>query len=546
MSSSMGFKPAAGPPLKRSDSLDLLSPTQSLTGSISAAYDSSALSSDDETDYRSISHQVTGGRNMSSSGSSSGHGSQRDTFGGRRLPLIMSSPFNRSSINRSEYRYLHARLDDDYDEFEGPQVGGDHDGRSVQSDFQASLSNSRRYAYSAIALVVALASFVIQTEAAGYIAQGLRYQKPIFMLYVTHSSYMILFPLQLIFLWLRSPRHSLSTIFKKHQRIILSTLSIIAASNHSKVSPLQYLIRTTSLITLALTIAASTWYVAVNLTTPSDVTAIYNCSAFFAYAFSVPLLQEKFKWSKAFSVCLAIFGVLIVAYGDSYVPSIWTPGDTRDESSSPSPDEFASNRLMGNIIIGVGAAMYGLYEVLYKRFACPPSSVSVRRSALFANVFGSSMGLFTFTCLWILLPILHVLGVEKFEIPRGETLQVLIVSVLANVAFSGSFLTLMSLTSPVLSSVAALLTIFLVALCDWVLFSTPLTIGAIVGGLTIAVAFVLLAYASWQEIGGDTDSITDEEIAAAEEERRRVLGQNDRWITHRESIIEDAATAGGA
>ncbi|KAK9365685.1 hypothetical protein V1509DRAFT_570590 [Lipomyces kononenkoae] len=549
MSASNGSKPAPAPPLKRSDSLDLLSPSQSLTGSISAAYDSAALSSDDDTDYRSISHQVTGARNMSSPGSSISGGNGKDVFGGRRLPVIMKSPFNRSSVNRSEYRYLHARVDDDYDGTEEPSAGDDHDGLSVHSDGHPHLSHKRRYLYnycSAIALLVALASFVIQTEATGYIAQSLRYRKPIFVLYVTHSSYMLLFPLQLIFLWLRTPQYSLSSIYRKHQRVVWSTLSIIAAANHSKVSPLKYLIRTITLITLALTLAATTWYVAVNLTTPSDVTAIYNCSAFFAYAFSVPILQEKLKWSKAFSVCLAVFGVLIVAYGDSYVPSTETSSGAQDDVESPSPDELASNRFIGNIIIGVGAIMYGLYEVLYKRFACPPSSVSVRRSALFANVVGSSIGLFTLTCVWILLPILHVLGLEKFEIPRGETLFVLSISVLANVAFSGSFLTLMSLTSPVLGSVAALLTIFLVALCDWILFSTPLTLGAMVGGITIAVAFVLLAYASWQEIGGDNESIMDDEIVAAEQENRRVTGQNDRWITNRSSIIEDAATAGGA
>ncbi len=36
-------------------------------------------------------------------------------------------------------------------------------------------------------------------------------------------------------------------------------------------------------LTTALTVAGLSWYVAVNKTTPSDLTAIYNCSAFFAY-----------------------------------------------------------------------------------------------------------------------------------------------------------------------------------------------------------------------------------------------------------------------
>jgi poly-beta-1,6-N-acetyl-D-glucosamine biosynthesis protein PgaD len=69
--------------------------------------------------------------------------------------------------------------------------------------------------------------------------------------------------------------------------------------------------------------------------------------------------------------------------------------------------------------------------------------------------------------------------------------------------FSGSFLTLISLTSPVLSSVAALLTIFLVALIDQLLpgdLYHPLTPAAITGGLLIISAFAILAWSTYQEM----------------------------------------------
>ena len=46
---------------------------------------------------------------------------------------------------------------------------------------------------------------------------------------------------------------------------------------------------------------------------PSDLTAIYNCSAFFAYAFSVPLLKEPFRRDKTAAVLVAIAGVLTTA-----------------------------------------------------------------------------------------------------------------------------------------------------------------------------------------------------------------------------------------
>lgn len=70
-------------------------------------------------------------------------------------------------------------------------------------------------------------------------------------------------------------------------------------------------------------------------------------------------------------------------------------------------------------------------------------------------------------------------------------------------AFSGSFLTLISLTSPVLSSVAALLTIFIVAIVDQLLpppLNSPLTPAALVGGLFIIGAFGLLSWATYWEM----------------------------------------------
>jgi hypothetical protein len=71
-----------------------------------------------------------------------------------------------------------------------------------------------------------------------------------------------------------------------------------------------------------------------------------------------------------------------------------------------------------------------------------------------------------------------------------------------NSAFSGSFLVLISLTSPVLSSVAALLTIFIVALVDQILpiDAPPLTAAAVVGGLLIIFAFLMLSWATFREM----------------------------------------------
>lgn len=254
----------------------------------------------------------------------------------------------------------------------------------------------------------------------------------------------------------------------------------------------------TAFVTCALTVAGGSWYVAVDLTSPSDLTAIYNCSAFFAYAFSVPLLKEKLRWDKSFSVLVAIIGVLIVAYGDAL------PTKNGEKSGgSAGGDTEAKNRVAGNLIIGVGSILYGFYEVLYKKLACPPEGTSPGRGMIFANTFGSLIGCFTLFVLWIPLVILHITGIEVFELPHGEAARLLAVSVLANATFSGSFLVLISLTSPVLSSVAALLTIFLVAIVDWAWTGIPLSSAAIVGGLLIIAAFLLLSWSTYREMQED-------------------------------------------
>ena len=82
---------------------------------------------------------------------------------------------------------------------------------------------------------------------------------------------------------------------------------------------------------------------AVDLTTASDLTAIYNCSAFFAYAFSIPILKDKLRFDKVFSVVIAVVGVFVVAYGDR-------KGDkkTADGTVGKGEDE-AENRLLGNV-----------------------------------------------------------------------------------------------------------------------------------------------------------------------------------------------------
>ncbi|KJZ70981.1 hypothetical protein HIM_09636 [Hirsutella minnesotensis 3608] len=346
-------------------------------------------------------------------------------------------------------------------------------------------SARKKYSYAAVFLAIGLVTFAIQTELSAHIQHDLGWDKAYCMMYFTHGSWIVLYPAMLLVLRMQKLKEPWPVFWRRHKQLLsstvamieLQTLDVFSPSVQRRARPMLYLIRTTAFITSALTIASLSWYVAVSLTTPSDLTAIYNCSAFFAYLFSVTILREPLRLDKSVAVFIAIIGVLVVAYGD-------TGGDTGGAEAGPGNEQpGAGSRFAGNL-----------------RYACPPEGVSPGRGTIFANTFGACIGLFTLTVIWIPLPILHMLNIEKFELPAASTGWLVLVAVLANVAFSGSFLVLISLTSPVLSSVAALLTIFIVALADWFLTGQPLSWAAIIGGSMIIVAFVGLSWSTYREM----------------------------------------------
>ncbi|KAK5170184.1 uncharacterized protein LTR77_004769 [Saxophila tyrrhenica] len=393
---------------------------------------------------------------------------------------------------------------------------------------EAAKATRKRYTYAGAFLLVSLVSFAIQTETAVYVQHNLHWNKAYCMLYFTHGSWSVLYPISLLALRLQKWQQPWPQFWRRHVTMLRQTAQMVehrtlhVPPHLQKKSPVPYFLYTTAYVTCALTVAGGSWYVAVNLTTASDLTAIYNCSAFFAYAFAVPMLHERVMWSKIVAVGVAILGVLIVAYGDQGGSAKHGSKSGGGAGGPDAPDDSeANNRFAGNLVIGVGSVLYGFYEVLYKKVACPPDGTAPGRGVVFANLFGTLIGVFTLSVLWIPLPILHIMGWETFELPRGEAAWMLLISVFANATFSGSFLVLISLTSPVLSSVAALLTIFLVALCDEMLpppLYNPITAAAMVGGLMIIFAFLLLSWSTYREMQEESEKHADERVEGSDED----------------------------
>lgn len=370
--------------------------------------------------------------------------------------------------------------------------------RSFATDKSVVDSSKNAYIYAiGIALPISLICFTVQTELAQYIQAKLRYEKPYFMLYITHSSWWLNGIGMWCFLRLKNPHTSSAVTTKRMWKDCVETARVIAAkASHAHWNLAAHMALIIVCCGICLTIAGGTWYVAINLTTASDVSAIYNASAFFAYAFSIPILHERLRTDKLLAVAISILGVLIIAYGDRETGN--------DESTN------TGRRFLGNLIIAFGAILYGLYEVLYKKYGCPPDQYDPNRSIVFANAMATGLGLFTLGVMWIPIPILHVLGWETFELPPKSALLALVLSIAANFVYSSCLLAMISLTSPVLSSVACLLSIFVVAIVDTHITGEPLSSAALVGGVLISIGFAVLSWATYIEMKEEARVMEDE------------------------------------
>ena len=210
-------------------------------------------------------------------------------------------------------------------------------------------------------------------------------------------------------------------------------------------------------------------------TSLSDVTAIWNTNAFFAYIITVRLFKLKWEFRKILAVLIATFGVLAVVYGDAQNPDL-PPVDHEVSTDGARPKA----PLLGDLLTLGASVGYGLYQVLYKRYAALPSDPefelvgtaydplpdSEGRPAahgvndrsiqvdgltypppfgLHANLLTCGIGLMTCFSLWIVLPILHYCGYERFRLPPDMLTTLSIVGIAASgLVFNGGLMVTVS------------------------------------------------------------------------------------------------------
>ena len=311
-----------------------------------------------------------------------------------------------------------------------------------------------------LVLFVTVAGFVVNTEATAYYEDVLAWKKPWCSMYITHSS--------LAVPWICYLAYHRLTHFIQPYRVWVreyndelrgSVASIEAFANlgprfvwkraGALAGPLDYLASAMAIVTLVLTVSGSSWFVSLSLTTPSDLTAIYNCSTFFAAAFSVPLLRQNLGWISIIAVALSIVGTFIIAYGDTTAEH-----PLAEEASTP---QVGDSRLLGNIIALVGTVAFGLYEVLFKKYACSSRPVSASQSLPLTFAASALTGIYTFFTFWAALILFHTTGIEPFVWPSAVVAAYVALAVFTGIVGITGMLVLVIWTNPVFGSLASVL-----------------------------------------------------------------------------------------
>lgn len=421
-----------------------------------------------------------------------------------------------------------------------------------------------------IILIGVVLSSAIQTEVASYEASTLGFDKPYFSFFVTHSTFVIVFPIHLALVALKGgPKGSVT-----RARQLVRGLRAVLADQLSTVprwrvlaKPFMYKIVP---LTVLVTIPAVCWFAAMALAPAVDITALYATSAFHTYFFSMLLLGTRLTRTTLGAIAVAFAGVLAI---------------TLDSGSGDG--NMGSNRLLGDIIMVVGGAALGLYEVVYKmvlpeseggtnrsgqtethdaessgsdeedneivlsssrpmattpllsgskppsengslsdvqpissRVNSPRTSLNGPRphsysthahtplrprevhhhvpslpSGLHSNFLVSAIGLATFVLLWFPLPLLHMTGMEIFELPTTAKLWgIVAVVALCGSIYNAGLMMLIGLWGPTTSSVANLLTIGLVAIADALWMGRAPDFQTIIGAGMICGGFAVLLY----------------------------------------------------
>jgi drug/metabolite transporter (DMT)-like permease len=218
------------------------------------------------------------------------------------------------------------------------------------------------------------------------------------------------------------------------------------------------------------------------------VTAIFNTSAAAAYIFSAVFLKEQLDWKKNIGVGFSVLGAFLSSKAtnaaDMFNPAaLWTL---------------------------LAATLYGLWEVLYKKYAVKNTTTPL----LLMFILGS-YGLVHLFVFWVFMIPLNFLHIEPFAFPSIDQFRLLAFNAFLGTAYNISFMAALAfLPSPVFVSVATLMTIPLSSVTDFLFHHTELVPIQVIGIILIVIGFLIFLVDDLHADGNHTDANNEPNKAA--------------------------------
>ena len=342
-----------------------------------------------------------------------------------------------------------------------------------------------------VCLALLIFAFVGQSEMAQYIQIQQQYNKPFFITWLNHGTMAFVLPIPMI--------HSHIT----RGRVISLRRRLEAVSKLS----LHLILLACSGLSLLYTLGDYVWYLALDMTSVAEATALFNSQSVFAYAFSVCLLGERVRASKLVAVGVSLCGLALIGmYGGEAAPTLASArhelrtalepnvGDVNHPIDSQKHSSLGL-RVLGDTLVAGAAASYALYEVAYAR-ALGSAHLRYGADLVAVNTLTGLIGVCSSLVTAPGLVFLDVAQVEPFELPARATLvRLLVANAALALIFNACLMLSVVMLSPLTTTLGCTLTMPLALFVDWIWHGSKPHWGDLAGAAGLIAGFVLLVVA---------------------------------------------------
>lgn len=229
---------------------------------------------------------------------------------------------------------------------------------------------------------------------------------------------------------------------------------------------------------------AANYFVATCLefTTVASSTILTSTSSIWTLIFGAFYGVERFTFRKLLGVLMSFAGILLTSSVDI--------SGKHDEHRGSFPHKSPQQIALGDALALTSAVLYGIYATTIKRKIGDEARVNM-------PLFFGFVGLFGVIILLPGFPLLHLIGMEKFQLPPSRRIVTIIlinaaISLLSDIAWAYAML----LTSPLLVTVGLSLTIPLSLVGEMIINSQTSSVAYCIGAVIVLMSFLFINYES--------------------------------------------------